>query len=250
MSFMDKIVSGVVDTPTKMTVYGDAGVGKSTFASSRPNALVLDTEDSTKRLNCKRIPIHNWADLCSPVMELGREKTKFKTLVIDSIDQAERHLFEYMCQRDGKDSIESYGFGKGYVKAAESFGKFLAGLDQVVRNGMNVILVCHSTIKKVSPPDQTDSFDRYELRLIKHIGPLVLEWSDVLGFLTFDQQIITAANGQKKAKGGKRRLMHTQRSAAFDAKSRLDLPEVIAVDDQETVDETFSFLNVREEETA
>jgi hypothetical protein len=115
---------------------------------------------------------------------------------------------------------------------------------------MNVILVCHSCIKKVSPPDQTDAFDRYELRLTKHISPLVLEWSDVLGFLTFDQQIITAANGQKKAKGGKRRLMHTQRAAAFDAKSRLDLPAVISVDDSETVDETFSFLNMQEEVTA
>jgi hypothetical protein len=68
-----------------------------------------------------------------------------------------------------------------------------------------------------------DGFDRYELKLTKQTAPLLKEWCDLLAFCNYKTAVTEGSDGRKKATGGKRRLMHLERAAAWDAKNRYGL---------------------------
>jgi len=53
----DDIISGVTAAPPRLIVYGQEGIGKSTFAATAPNPIFRPTEDGLKRIDCKRFPV-------------------------------------------------------------------------------------------------------------------------------------------------------------------------------------------------
>jgi hypothetical protein len=185
---------------------------------------VLDTEDGTNHLDVARVSVHDWKTLTLAVTELAVNPQGFQTVVIDSADWAEKLLTEWLLKTSGKKSIEDFGFGKGYTMLAEHWTRFLASCDVLVAHGINVVWVAHSTVKRVSPPDQTDGYDRYELKLTKQVSPLLREWCDLLLFCTYKMKLVEGGDGRLKAQGGKERVMHAEHSAAWSAKNRFGLP--------------------------
>jgi hypothetical protein len=222
-----KITRGVRQTAKRVIAYGVEGIGKSTLASQFPNAVVLDTEDGTNHLDVARVSVASWADLEGALHELIRDNQGFKTVVIDSIDWAERLLIDHLLKKANKRSIEDFGFGKGYTMVAESVGRLLSVCDSLIDHGVNVVMVGHSTVKRVSPPDMDEGYDRYELKLTKQSGPLVKEWADCILFANYRTKLVAGEDGRTRAKGGRERVLHTERTAAFDAKNRYGLaPEL------------------------
>jgi hypothetical protein len=144
--------------------------------------------------------------------------------VIDTADWAEAACAEVVLKKHGKKSIEDFGFGKGYVILAEEFRKVIARAEALISRGKNVVFLAHSKVVRQSPPDQTDGFDRYELKLAKQVAPILKEWADLLGFANFRSQVVEGTDGRTKATGGKERLLHLEHSAAWDAKNRFGLP--------------------------
>jgi hypothetical protein len=218
-----KITRGRQPAPARVVIYGVEGIGKSTLAAAFPAPLVLDTEDGSRHLDCARVAIPDWQTLQLAVAELAVDRQGFETIVVDSIDWAERLLVEKVCRAAGRASVEDFGFGKGWVIVAEHLAKFLDGLDGLVAAGLNVVLVGHSTVKRVSPPELQDGYDRHELKLSKQATTLVKEWSDALLFATYKASVVEGNDGRKKAIGGRERVIHAERSAAFDAKNRFGL---------------------------
>jgi hypothetical protein len=220
-----KITRGVRQTAKRVIAYGVEGIGKSTLASQFPNAVVLDTEDGTNHLDVARVSVSSWMDLEGALHELIRDNQGFKTVVIDSIDWAERLLIDHLLKKANKRSIEDFGFGKGYTMVAESVGRLLAVCDSLIDQGVNVVMVGHSTVKRVSPPDMDEGYDRYELKLTKQSGPLVKEWADCILFANYRTKLVAGEDGRTRAKGGRERVLHTERTAAFDAKNRYGLAQ-------------------------
>jgi len=222
-----KITRGVRQTAKRVIAYGVEGIGKSTLASQFPNAVVLDTEDGTNHLDVARVSVSSWMDLEGALHELIRDNQGFKTVVVDSIDWAERLLIDHLLKKANKRSIEDFGFGKGYTMVAESVGRLLSVCDSLIDQGVNVVMVGHSTVKRVSPPDMDEGYDRYELKLTKQSGPLVKEWADCILFANYRTKLVAGEDGRTRAKGGRERVLHTERTAAFDAKNRYGLaPEL------------------------
>jgi hypothetical protein len=224
MSGVLNITRGRRQAAVRGTVYGIEGIGKTTLATQFPAPLVLDTEDGTNHIDVARASIHDWKSLTLALTELAVNAQGFKTIVIDSADWAEKLLIEWLLKTSGKKSIEDFGFGKGYTMVAEHWTRFLASCDVLIGQGINVVFVAHSTVKRTSPPDQTDGFDRYELKLTKQSAPLLREWCDLLLFCNYKTKLVEGSDGRLKAQGGKERIMHAEHSAAWDAKNRFDLP--------------------------
>jgi hypothetical protein len=230
MSGVLNITRGRRQAAVRGTLYGNEGVGKTTLATQFPAPLVLDTEDGTNHIDVARASIHDWKTLTLAMTELAVNSQGFKTIVIDSADWAEKLLVEWLLKTSGKKSIEDFGFGKGYVMLQEHFTRFLASCDVLVGQGINVVFVAHSMVKRVSPPDQTDGYDRYELKLTKQVSPLLREWCDLLLFCTYKTKLVEGSDGRLKATGGKDRVMHAEHSAAWDAKNRFGLPAEMPMD--------------------
>lgn len=230
MSGVLNITRGRRQAAVRATVYGDEGIGKSTLASQFPAPLVLDTEDGTNHLDVARVAVHDWKTLTLAMTELAVDAKGFKTIVIDSADWAEKLLIEWLLKTSGKKSIEDFGFGKGYVMLAEHWTRFLASCDVLVGQGIHVVFVAHAMVKRTSPPDQTDGYDRFELKLTKQVSPLLREWCDLLLFCNYRTKVVEGNDGRLKATGGKERVMYAEHTAAFDAKNRFQLPAEMPMD--------------------
>jgi hypothetical protein len=218
-----KIERGRRHSPVRAVVYGTEGIGKSTLAAAFPAPVILDTEEGTHHLDVARVSIGSWDELRAAIAELGGGRGEFRTVVIDSADWAERLLVEHLLAEHKQKSIEGFGFGKGYTLLAEGFGRLLTQCDALIGVGLNVVFVAHSKVQRTSPPDMADGFDRYELKLTKQTAPLLKEWCDLLAFCNYKTAVTEGSDGRKKATGGKRRLMHLERAAAWDAKNRYGL---------------------------
>lgn len=220
-----KIIRGRQRPPLRVVVYGVEGIGKTTLVSKFPKPIILDTEDGSSHLEVDRVPCRTMADLQGAMHSLVRDPEGYQTVVIDSADWAERMAQEQLLRDEKKDSIEQFGFGKGYVMLAEKLARLLSLADQLLARGLNVVWVAHAKVVRVSPPDQTDGFDRYELKMHKQVAPLFKEWCDLLLFCNYRTIITEGDDGRNKGRGGKERIMYAQRAAAWDAKNRFDLPE-------------------------
>ena len=224
------LVSGKIALPQRAVIYGPEGIGKSTLAAAFPNPVFLDTEGGTAQLDVIRFPRPEyWEHVADTITQLATREHDRRTLVIDTVDWLERLLAEYLCRRANKDSIEDFSYGKGYTILAEEFSRFLGSLEVLRKRGMHVVMVAHSTIRKFEQPDAAGAYDRYELKLSKQCAPLLKEWCDLLLFVNYFTKV-TEGEGKKRAIGGKERRIYTTHCAAYDAKNRHGLADVLPMD--------------------
>jgi len=227
-----QVISGKLQTAKKVVIYGPEGVGKTSLAAQFPQPIFLDVEGSTTELAVDRLQKpSSWEMLGQQVDWAKNQIGTYKTLIIDTIDWAEKLCANAICSKNSKNGIEDFGYGKGYVYLAEDFGRFLNKLSDVVELGMHVVLVAHSQIVKFEQPDEMGSYDRYQLKLEKKTAPLVKEWADLLLFVNYKTFSVAAdENGKKhKAQGG-RRMIYTTHHPAWDAKNRQGLPDELPLD--------------------
>ena len=222
------IIKGKQQRAQRVVIYGVESVGKSTFAAQFPKPLFLDIEGGTAHLDVDRVDIDSWKQLGECIADVS--KTDYGTVVIDSADWAERLAVEDLLAANKKQSVEDFGFGKGWIMAAEKMSRFLGALDRLIDAGKNVVVIAHSKVQRVEPPDILAAYDRYELKLSKQSSPLVKEWADELWFFRFKTKAITNDGGKAKGIGGKERVIYTTHSAAYDAKTRSGLPDEIAME--------------------
>ena len=228
-----EITKGVIKKPWKVLIYGPEGIGKTTFASRFPDPLFIDTEGSTTRINVARLPLPTtWEYLLQEIDFVIKERP-CKTLVIDTADWAEKLCAQSVCAKQGVDNIESFGYGKGYVYLATSFGNLLNKLNDVIENGMNVVLTAHSIIKKFEQPDEMGAYDRYELKLERKTAPFVKEWADMILFANYQTYIVEDSKTKSKKASGGKRVMHTTHNPCWDAKNRSNLDDTLDFNFQE-----------------
>ena len=221
----------------KLVLDGPEGIGKSTFVSKIPGVVFIDTEGSTGEMDVLRMPKPtSWPMLLQEVDYAIDHPNEIAALAIDTGDWAERLCIDYVCetrQVNGKpaESIEAYGYGRGYVYLYEEFGKLLNKLQIMSDQGRHVAITAHAAMRKFEQPDELGTYDRWELKMTKKVAPLVKEWASLMIFANYKTFVYAADDkGQKhKASGGKR-VMYTTHHPCWDAKSRYDLPEEMEFD--------------------
>lgn len=225
---LDDIIKGKLVRPLRLLVYGVEGIGKTTFAGDTPRAIFLCSESGTEQLDTHRFPTaKTYSEVLDYIRFLGTERHDYQTLVIDTLDWVEPLIWNHICRRDKKADIEDYGWAKGYVVAMTEWRELCVYLSALRANGMHVVIVAHSQVKTFKNPEG-DDFDRYEMALHKFPSALWKQWCDDVLFANYDVLAYKdSARATSKPKGvslGKR-ILHTQRSAAFDAKNRHCLPK-------------------------
>jgi hypothetical protein len=119
----------VTDLSKFMTgVYGPPKIGKSTFCSQAPDALFLDTEGGLLSLKVHRIPISDWTQMGKACAEIATTQHKFRTIVIDTLDNAYLYCTKYMCDKVGIDHPSDMDYGKGWALVNNEFHRLMAKL--------------------------------------------------------------------------------------------------------------------------
>jgi len=224
-----QITKGKQIKAQRVVLYGPEGIGKTSFASKFPDPLFVDVEKGSNHIDVSRTECpQSWQMFADMLVEFQKNPMGFGTLVIDTADALEALCIQKVCAEQGKAGIEEFGYGKGYVFVAESWGKFLSYLTAISEGGINVVLLAHAHMRKFEQPDELGAYDRWELKLSKRCAPLTKEWADLVLFANFKTHVLDV-DGKKKAQGGKR-VIHTTHHPCWDAKNRHDLPQELPFD--------------------
>lgn len=215
--------------PPRVVIYGEHGIGKSTFAASAPRPVFIVTEDGLGNIDTTSFPIaRSYQDIVDALATLYNEAHEFETVCLDSLDWLETLVLKHV---ESKYSDKERAYGKEAVYVADLFRELLAGFNALrLERGMAVILTAHCQVRRFDDPT-SDPYDRYSLKLSKHAGAVVQEWADVVGFASDQVAIRKADVGFNKetrravAKG--ERKLFVSRTPAYDAKNRYGMPDSI-----------------------
>ena len=222
-----------LDVPMRVLIYGEAGIGKSTFASRAPSPIFLGAEDGTSELEVVRYPFRarvTWEALLEAIDVLTEEEHEYQTVVIDSIDWAEPLAWATACREANKPSIEAIGYSKGYVRAQELWLQLLRRLDALrAARRMHVILVGHAVIRTFHNPEG-DDYDNFALKLHEKSAGVVREWCDAVLFARLVKFTHKADGARAKAVSTGARVLETEANAAYFAKNRYSLPSQLPLE--------------------
>lgn len=234
MNLLSQASKGKLHKPHRILIYGPDGVGKSTFGADAPNPIFLGSEDGTSNMDVTRFPKpRNIDDIFTAIANLTTEAHEHKTLVIDSLDWMEPMLWDAICVKHKKNSINDVGggFGKGYEEANNEWRALMRGIEMMQeKRQMNVIAVAHSQIKPFTDPEKNAAYDRYQLKLNEKAAALWREFVETVLFANFKTFVKDTDERKAKAFGDGARVMYTERRPAWDAKNRLGLPFSLPLD--------------------
>lgn len=216
-----------VKTPPKDTLsdhtilaYGPSKIGKSTMCSQAEGALFLATEAGLNNLDVFQVPIGGWEDFLNACKEIAEGKHNFKTIIVDTIDNAYRMCAEYICQKFKIEHESDLGYGKGYALVNNEFYRVLNKLTLLP---YGLFLISHSQERELET--RTGKLTRIVPTLPEKARKIVIGMVDVILFC--DLEIVTGADGKPMQK----RVLRTKPNVNYEAGDRTGrLPEVIDLD--------------------
>ena len=216
----------------RIVLYGTGGIGKSTLASLLTEVglepIFIDQEGGTQDMDVPRLaPAKSWTFSGIRAALASQNWNEKRVVVLDTMTKAQElaadHIVSNVKTEKGAfvNSIEDYGYGKGYKHLYDHMLLILSDLDRLCERGVNSLVICHDTRATVPNPMGED-FLRYEPNLYHSstgkasVRDLLKGWADHLFFMAYD----IAVNIDGKAQGSGTRTIYTQESPMFLAKSR------------------------------
>lgn len=198
-------------------LYGPAKIGKSTFCSQADSAVFLATEPGLNTLEVYQQPVTKWEELLAACLELAAGSHPFRTVVIDTVDNAYRMCSEFICKKHKVEHESEMDYGKGFSLVNSEFQRVLTKLSFLP---YGLVLVSHSQDKEVET--RTGKIIKSIPTLPEKARRIVLGLVDVILYADLE----TVSNGDGKATT--RRVLRTKPSPNYEAGDRTGrLPEVI-----------------------
>jgi len=229
------------DGPGFVTIFGDAGTGKTSLAATFPDPIFIRAEDGLKAVPSETRPkafplLRSAQDLWDQITALIKEDHSFKTLVIDSVTKLDVIFTEEIMKTDGKNNLAQCagGFGAGF--------QVLFGMHQRLRKacqvlqekrGMNIVFIAHADVDKIEPPDMA-GYSKYVMKItgnskVNCADPYVND-VDVVGFIRL-QTFSKGNDGEiKKAVSTGERELIAFATAANVSKNRFGITGPISVE--------------------
>jgi len=200
--------------------YGPTKIGKSTWCSHAENALFLSTEPGLNSLEVFQIPIRSWDELLTACGEIAEGNHEFKTVILDTVDNAYRMCAEHVCRKFKVEHESDLGFGKGYALTNNEFQRVL---NKLAFMPYGLYLVSHSQETEIET--RTGKYTKIVPTLPEKARKIVMGLVDMILYCDIE----TAAGPDGKSPI--RRVMRTKPSLYYEAGDRTGrLPEVIDLD--------------------
>jgi hypothetical protein len=201
-------------------VYGPSKIGKSTWCSQAEGAVFLATEAGLNNLEVFQVPITRWEEFLLACREIAEGKHPFRTVVIDTVDNAYRMCADYICAKFKIDHESDLGFGKGYALINNEFHRVLTKVSLLP---YGLFLVSHSQEREIET--RTGKHTRIVPTLPDKVRKVVLGMVDLI--LYCDLEMTAGPDGSVAG----RRVMRTKPHVNYEAGDRSGrLPEVIDLD--------------------
>ena len=144
---------GLIKKPSELSVkatlsvliYGQPGIGKTTFGVSAPDAVLFDYDGGVQRINgAHQVPTlqpTSWEDTNLALQEIQNEMPEIKTIVIDTVGKMLDYMSAYIIKSDSKMAMRDGSLSlKGYGVRKQMFVNFIK---QLALMGKNVVFIAH-----------------------------------------------------------------------------------------------------------
>ena len=144
---------GIIKRPSELSVkntlsvliYGQPGIGKTTFGVSAPNAVLFDYDGGVQRINgahqVATLQPTSWEDTALALTEIQNEMPEIQTIVIDTVGKMLDYMSAYIIKNDAKMAMRDGSLSlKGYGVRKTMFVNFIK---QLALMGKNVIFIAH-----------------------------------------------------------------------------------------------------------
>lgn len=251
MGILDSVNTSQTPNGARVVVAGVEKVGKTTFATSAPRALLVPLEDGYAGVTVMKTPkLTDFAQVIALLDEIivscGAGKFAYQSLVFDSATALEKLIHLSVLGRDPGYSpgnpkavtMESAlgGYGKAYQYANELMTTFLNRCDILAQYyRINIVLTCHVFAAEVIDP-MSGKYDSWDLLLHspknqKTYGKreMVTQWADIIGFLHEPMFIVKDGDMSKGVTANKGRVMAVNRAPSYVAGNRFRMTADIPI---------------------
>jgi hypothetical protein len=200
--------------------YGQTKIGKTSTCARADGALFLATEPGLNALDVYQAPILSWDDLLSACAEIAEGKHPFRTIIIDTIDNAYKFCTDYVLKKAGKEHESDLGYGKGYALINNEFQRVLHKLAFLP---YGLFLISHA--REIEMDTRTEKYMRVVPTLPDKARKIVLGMVDMVLYCGLEE--IKGQEGEKEF----RRVIRTKPSPYFEAGDRTGrLPATLDLD--------------------
>lgn len=201
-------------------IWGRPKIGKSTFCSNSEGALFLATEAGLNSLDVYQIPIFKWEDFLQACAEIAEGKHQFKTIIIDTIDNAYKMCEQYICAKSKVDHTSDLDYGKGWALVNGEFYRVLNKLSQLP---YGLFMTSHAKEKEIKT--RTGKYIRMVPTLPDSARGIVIGMSDIILYCDLDYP----ENPDDKSEP--KRVMRIGKSDNYDSGDRTNrLPDMTELD--------------------
>ena len=237
MFSLQNIVQNTVNKPPFIVLHGNAGVGKTTFASEAQNAIFIPVEDGLGLLDVATFPEPKTAEEVSMMMNtLLTQEHNYQWLVIDSLTSMEKKIWTDLCKQSNSNSIEDVGggYGKGFTRTLEWINKFINDLRNLrEKRGMGIILIAHTKVQTINPPDKA-GYDQYTLNVHSKVADFIHTQADIVAYCELETLIrkedVGFGNEQGKANETGKRILHCYASNKYTSKNRYRIQQPLPME--------------------
>jgi hypothetical protein len=213
----------------KMVLYGRSGVGKTVFASTLPNPLILAAESGTASIRDRMkdvtiIDVTSYDDVLLALEFLRKDtQNRFKSVVIDSISELQRKHMDSLLDRENTAHM-----------SLDMYGECTNEMRRIVREfcdlNMHVLFICGVRDEK----DEEVGAVVHKCGMVGRMADEFPHYVDVVGHMA------VRAPGPKDEDQTVKRFIVVQPLPKYDAKDRFGkLDRVMRPDFQHFVDQIF-----------
>jgi len=200
-------------------IHGMPKIGKSTFCSNAENTLFLATEPGLNSLDVYQLPIKDWPSLMDACGLIASGDHKYKTIVIDTIDNAYKLCQAYICSKYKIDHESDMGWGKGHAFVNNEFQR---AINKMIAMPYGLYMISHSQAREIET--RTSKHTKIVPTLPDKVGKIITGMVDMILFC--DLEIVKDDSGNDIS----RRVLRTTPNIYFEAGNRLGLSPVIDLD--------------------
>lgn len=168
-------------------LYGAPKIGKSTFCSQADEALFLATEPGLNSLSRYEYPITNWHEMLLACKEIADGNHQFKTVIIDTIDNAYDFCTQYILDQYSTDQVKkrhaselgAWGFGHALINT-----EFKRVLTKLASLPYGLFLISHATDKEIETP--TEKYSRKIPTLSRTASSIVEKFVSIILYFDID----------------------------------------------------------------
>ena len=137
-------------------IYGPGKIGKTTFGSQMPGALILAFQKGYNALpNIYAQDVTTWADMKIILRDLKKPEVKemFHSIIIDTIDIAAAACQKYIISQAGVDTLNQIPYGQGWSRVKRELEDTFREVTQL---GYAVLFISHDKDKTFKRQDGTE----------------------------------------------------------------------------------------------